>query len=179
MTCYSGVVASLAILGLAAGSYARSHRADEPLDPSKGARLSSRIRCDGSTNPQDEISLAATFSPGGWERTLKLEEFDEKYCKRINLGFACLMHGHARWRREWSSDSSRPATTGRYGLDSCYAWGSKDAPQYLLTGWYKEGGPESKLPWKQAALKQVSSKPEIYEFTDPNGGTVRLEITRP
>jgi hypothetical protein len=64
-------------------------------------------------------------------------------------------------------------------LDSCYTWGSKDAPQYLLTGWYKEGGPGSKLPWKQAVMKQVSSKPEIYEFADPNGGTVRLEITRP
>jgi hypothetical protein len=179
VTRYSGVVVSLAILGLAAGSYARSHRGEELLDPSKGARLSSRISCDGSTNPQDEISLAATFSPGGWERSLKLEEFDEKYCKRINLGFACVMPGHSRWRQEWSSDSSRPASTGKHGLDSCYTWGSKEAPQYLLTGWYKEGGPGSKLPWKQAVMKQVSSKPEIYEFADPNGGTVRLEITRP
>jgi hypothetical protein len=179
VTRYSGFVASLAILGLAIGGYARSHRDDQPIDPSKGARLSSRIPCDGSTNPEDEISLAATFSPGGWERSVKLQEFDAKYCKRIDLGFACLMPGHDRWRREWSSDSSRPATTGKYGLDSCYTWGSKDVPQYLLTGWYKEGGPESKLPWKQAVVKQVSSKPEIYEFADPQGGTVRLAIERP
>jgi hypothetical protein len=173
------VVASLAILALGAAAYARSRHGDELVDPSKGASLSSRIPCDGSTNPQEEISLAATFSPGGWERSLKLEVFDEKYCKRIDLGFACLMPGHDRWRREWSSDSSRPANTGRYGLDSCYTWGSKDTPKYLLTGWYKEGGADSKLPWKQAAVKQVSSKPEIYEFADPNGGTARLEIQRP
>ncbi len=179
MTRHSGVVASFVILALGAGAYARSHRSDEPLDPSKGARLSSRIPCDGSTNPQDEINLAATFSPGGWERSLKLDVFDEKYCKRIDLGFACVMHGHDRWRNEWSSDSSRPSSSGRYGLDSCYTWGSKDAPQYLLTGWYKKGGAGSKLPWKQAVVKQVSSKPEIYEFADPNGGTVRLEIQRP
>jgi hypothetical protein len=175
----SGILASIAILAIGAGAYARSHRDDQPLEPSKGVHLSSRIACDGSTNPQDEIRLAATFSPGGWERSWKLDEFDEKYCKRIDLGFACVMPGHDRWRRAWSADSSQPSATGRYDLDSCYAWGSKDAPQYLLTGWYKEGGPESKLPWKQAEVKQVSSKPEVYEFADPNGGTVRLEINRP
>src|SRR5271155_226428 len=130
MTRYSGVVASLAILVIGGGGYARSHREEESLDPSKGARLSSRIACDGSTNPQDEIRLTTTFSPGGWERSFKLEEFDEKYCKRIDLGFACVMPGHNRWRHEWSSDSSGTASTGSYGLDSCYEWGSKEAPQY-------------------------------------------------
>jgi hypothetical protein len=178
VTRYSVAIASIAILGLGAGVHARSHRGDEPLDPSKGARLTSRIPCDGSTNPQDQISLVATFSPGGWERSLKIEEFDEKYCKRIDLGFACLWPGHDRWRREWSIDSSHPASTGTFGLDSCYTWGSKDVPQFLLTGWYKEGAPGSKLPRKQAVVKQVSSKPEIYEFADPQQGTVRLEITR-
>jgi hypothetical protein len=158
--------------------YARSHRGDEPLDPSKGVRLTSRIPCDGETAPQDQIGLVATFSPGGWERSLKLEEFDEKYCKRIDLGFACLWPGHDRWRPEWSSDNARPTTNRTFGLDSCYAWGSKDEPQFLLTGWYKQGAPGSKLPWKQAVVKQVSSKPEIYEFADPQQGTVRLEITR-
>jgi len=54
----------------------------------------------------------------------------------------------------------------------------KDPPKYLLTGWYKEGAPDSKLPRKQAAVKQVSSNPEVYEFADPNGGTARLEISR-
>jgi hypothetical protein len=159
--------------------YARSHVPDEPLDPSKGASLSSRIPCDGATNPQDEISLAVTFSPGGWERSFTLTEFDEKYCKRGDLEFVCLMPGKtSRWRQEWSNDSSHPASVRKIGLDSCYKQGLKDAPKYLLTGWYKEGGPDPKLPRKQAAVKQVSSKPEVYEFADPNGGTARVEISR-
>jgi hypothetical protein len=66
----------------------------------------------------------------------------------------------------------------KVGLDSCYKRGLKDTPKYLLTGWYKEGAPDSKLPRKQAAVKQVSSNPEVYEFADPNGGRARLEINR-
>ncbi len=54
----------------------------------------------------------------------------------------------------------------------------KEAPQYILSGWYKEGEPNRKLPWKQALLKQVSSNPVTYEFADPNGGTARIEIRR-
>jgi len=179
VTRLSAVVASFAILGLGAGAYARAHVADEPLDPSKGLSLSSRIPCDGSTNPQDEISLATTFSPGGWERSFRINEFDEKYCKRMDLEFVCLMPGKtSRWRQGWSSVSSLPPGVGKVGLDSCYKHGLKDAPKYLLTGWYKEGGPDPKLPWKQAPVKQVSSKPDVYEFVDPNGGTARLEINR-
>jgi hypothetical protein len=178
MTRLSAVVASLAILGLGAGAYARAHAADEPLDPSKGVSLSSRFPCDGSTNPQDEISLAATFSTGGWERSFSINEYDEKYCKRGDLVFTCLMPGHTTWRQKWSGDSSRPAVVKNVGLDTCYKRGLKDTPKYLLTGWYKEGGPDPKLPWKQAAVKQVSSKPDVYELADPNGGTARLEINR-
>jgi hypothetical protein len=34
------------------------------------------------------------------------------------------------------------------------------------------------LPWKQAAIKQISAAPEIYEFADAKGGTARVEIER-
>jgi hypothetical protein len=34
------------------------------------------------------------------------------------------------------------------------------------------------MPWHQATIQQVSTLPEVYEFTDPKGGTARLEITR-
>jgi len=50
--------------------------------------------------------------------------------------------------------------------------------EYILSGWYREGAADRKLPWKQAAIKQVSAAPEIYEFSDSNGGTARVEIQR-
>jgi len=178
VTRLSAVVTTSAILGLGAGAYARAHAAHEPLDPSKGASLSSRIPCDGSTNPQDELSLAATFSPGGWERSFSINEFEEKYCQTGDLEFVCLKLGHSTWRQKWSTGSFGPAVVKKVGLDSCYKHGLKDPPKYLLTGWYKEGASDSKLPRNQAAVKQVSSNPEVYEFADPNGGTARLQINR-
>ena len=84
---------------------------------------------------------------------------------------------HSFWKQEFSVDSSHPETRS-YGLDSCYELGSKDAPQYVLSGWYRDGGPDSKLPWKQAMVKQITSRWEVFEFTDPNGGTGRVEINR-
>jgi hypothetical protein len=178
VTRLSAVVATFAILGLGAVAYGRAHAAHEPLDPSKGASLSSRIPCDGSTNPQDEMSLAAAFSPGGWERSFSIDQFEEKYCQTGDLEFVCLKPGHSTWRQKWSTGSSGPAGVKKVGLDSCYKHGLKDPPKYLLTGWYKEGASDSKLARKQAAVKQVSSNPEVYEFADPNGGTARLEVNR-
>ena len=55
---------------------------------------------------------------------------------------------------------------------------SKDPPQIVLSGWYRELGPDPKRPWKQAVLKKLDSRWETYEFTDPAGGTARIEITR-
>jgi hypothetical protein len=177
MARFAGVVASCAILGLGTGGYARTHNREEPLDPAKGAKLSSRLPCDGATNPQDQINLTPTFSLGTLERSFRIDVFEDKYCKRMDLGFACLTPRHSLWKQEWSVDSSHPE--GRsYGLDSCSEWGSKDTPRYVLTGWYREGGPESKLPWKQAVVKQVPSRWEVFEFADPSGGTGRLEINR-
>jgi hypothetical protein len=134
--------------------------------------LSSRIPCDGATNPQDLINLAATFSKGNWERSFRIEVYEANYCKRMDLGFTCLMPGHALWKQEWSVDSANPIA-GSYGLDSCSEWGSKETPQYVLTGWYRDDG-----TWKQAKVTKVSSRWETYEFSDPNGETGRLEISR-
>jgi hypothetical protein len=194
MARFAAVVASSAVLCVGVAAYARARVHDEPLDPSKGVKLSSRLPCDGATNPQDEIHLHPTFSPGSWERSFRITVFEQSYCKRMDLGFACLMPGHARWKVEWSADSSSDSsaagstarsadssqsTDANRGLDSCSDWGSKDPPQYILTGWYREGGSGSKLPWKQAALQPVSSRWETYEFADPQGGTARLEIGHP
>ena len=96
---------SLAGLGLAAGVYARTHRADDLVDRVQGVRLASRLPCDGSTNPQEELKLETTFSPGGWQRSFHLDVFESRYCKRLDLYFFCVMHGHDKWKHEWAQDS--------------------------------------------------------------------------
>ena len=76
----------------------------------------------------------------------------------------------------------KPSAHALVPLSSCYAWGSTELAQYILSGWYQEGAPDSrvdsKMVWHQVQVKQVSKVPEVYEFADPKGGTARLEITR-
>jgi hypothetical protein len=169
-------LAALAVLGLAAGVFARSH-AEDVVDRVQGVRLASRLPCDGSTSPQEDLQFETTFSPGGGARAFHLDVFESQYCKRLDLYFFCVVHGRERWRHEWARESEGPPGPGRYWIDACAARGSKDAQEYILSGWYREGA-NRKLPWKQAAIKQVSATPEIYEFADANGGTARVEIKR-
>jgi len=169
--------ALLAVLGLGAAVYARSNKTDD-LNRVQGVRIASHLPCDGSTNPQEGLKLATTFSPGGWLRAFHLDAFESQFCKHVDLYFFCVMHGHDRWRHEWESVSQSSTSSAISWIDSCAAWGSKNAPDYILSGWYLEGEASKKLPWKQASLKKVSDAPEIFEFTDPNGGTARVEITR-
>jgi hypothetical protein len=183
------VVAASAILGLAGGSYARTKVREEPLDTAKGAKLASRIPCDGVTNPEDQVKLVSAFSAGTVEREFRIDVYEDKYCKRMDLGFKCLQEGKALWKEEWSVNNSHPqGETGFYGLASCADEGlaaqsaavqiSKDPPQIVLSGWYREPGADPNAPWKQAVLKKLDSRWETYEFTDPAGGTARIELTR-
>src|SRR5271170_2685416 len=173
------VLAFCAILGLAAGGSARTKVREEPLDPSKGAKLTSRIPCDGVTNPEDQVKLVSTFPAEKLERSFRIDVYEENYCKRMDLGFKCLEPGHALWKQEWSVLNSHPqGENGTYGLASCAAQGSKDAPQIVLTGWYREPGSDPNRTWKQVELKKLDSRWETYEFADPDGETARLEITR-
>jgi hypothetical protein len=175
----TAILASCAILGLAAGGFARTKVREEPLDPSKGAKLISRIPCDGVTNPEDQVKLVSTFSAGTLERSFRINVYEDKYCKRMDLGFKCLQTGRDLWKEEWSVDNSHPqGETGNYGLASCSEQGSKDAPQIVLTGWYRETGSDPNRPWKQAMVTKLDSRWETYDFADPNGGTARIEITR-
>ena len=171
-------LALLGILALGAGLFARSHRGDDLVDRVQGVRIANRLPCDGATNPQEELKFATTFSPGGWQRSFHLDVFESQYCKRLDLYFFCLMHGHDRWKHEWTQDSQGAPGSARYWINACSSWGAKDAQEYILSGWYQEGPANPKLPWKQAAIKQVSATPEVYEFTDSNGGTARVEIQR-
>jgi hypothetical protein len=183
------IFTTCAIFGLAAGGYARTKIREEPLDPSKGAKLASRIPCDGVTDPEDQVSLVSAFSAGTLEREFRINVYEENYCKRGDLGFKCLKPGTALWKEEWSVNNSHPqGETGLYGLASCTEEGlaaqsaavqiSKEPPQIVLSGWYREPGADPNRPWKQAVLKKVDSRWETYEFTDPNGGTARVEISR-
>ncbi|HUD99606.1 MAG TPA: hypothetical protein VMR62_08530 [Bryobacteraceae bacterium] len=174
----SVVFSTIAVLGLGAAVFARAHRAEDLVDRVQGVRIASRFPCDGATNPQEDVKLETTFSPGGWQRAFHLDVFESQYCKRLDLYFFCVMHGHDRWKHEWEQNSQGPQVPARYWVNTCSAWGSKDAQEYILSGWFQEGAADRKLPWKQAAIKQVSATPEIYEFTDANGGTARLEIKR-
>jgi hypothetical protein len=190
----AAVLATSAILGLAGGGYARTKVREEPLDTSKGAKLASRIPCDGVTNPEDQVKLVSTFSAGTVEQAFRINVYEDKYCKRVDLGFKCLQEGKALWKEDWSVDNSHPqGETGFYGLASCGEPSlagagavqgrsaeqvSKDPPQIVLSGWYREPGPDPKRPWKQAVLKKLDSRWETYEFADPAGGTARIELTR-
>jgi len=169
--------AAMTALGIAAGGFAKTHEKEAPVDPQKGANLASRIPCDGETNPEDQVTLTPMFSEGGLERSFRIQLYEDKYCKRGDLGWACVQSGKGLWKEEWSADSSQAAATGTLGLSSCYEQGSKDAPRYILTGWYREKG-DPKTPWKQAEIKKAALRWETYEFTDPDGGTARLEIGR-
>ncbi len=169
--------ALLAAAALGAGVFAKTHPGDV-VDRVQGVRIASHLPCDGDTNPQEDVQLSTTFSPGGWQRSFHLDVFESQYCKRLDLYFFCVMHGHDHWKHEWEQDAQGPQGSGRFWMNACAERGSKAAQDYILSGWYQEGPADRKLAWKQAAIKQVSTTPEVYEFTDAQGGTARAEVKR-
>ncbi len=150
------------------------HPSREPLDPTKSVPLHSRIPCDGNGGPEDLLRIKATFPSGGWSREFEVSHYVNEKCE-VDVKIKCLHREKAGWRELWSAANVETSTRALLPISSCYEWGSSTAAQYLLSGWYAA---DSKLAWKQAPIKQVSSEPEVYEFTDPNGGTARLEIGR-
>jgi len=153
------------------------HPSREPLDPAKSAPLHSRIPCDGNGAPEDLLRIKATFPSGGWSREFVVSHHVNERCE-VDVKIKCLHREKAGWRDVWSAANVETSTHTLLPISSCYEWGSNAPAQYVLSGWYQEGEADSKLAWKQAPVKQISSEPEVYEFTDPNGGTARLEIGR-
>ncbi len=149
----------------------------EPLDLSKGVKIASRLACDGITAPEDHIVLKAAFSPAGFEKSFILDTFEKERCK-VDVRVKCFDKQKEGWRRAWSINSAAAPAPATFALASCYKWGENEPAQYVLSGWYKDSATDPKFPWKQAALKQVSTSPDIYAFEDPNGGSGRLEIDR-
>jgi hypothetical protein len=150
------------------------HPSREPLDPAQGVQLHSRIPCDGFGSPEDLLRMRPTFSKAGVEEFV-VSRYHTERCE-VDIKGKCLHHEKAGWRDIWSS-SAAPDGSALVPVESCYKWGAADPSQYVLSGWYNEGT-EQKPMWRQARIKQVSEKPEVYEFTDPSGGTARLEVGR-
>jgi hypothetical protein len=167
----------LFLLALELSVSARSMKSDEVIDISKTVPLTSRIPCDGATAPQDEVNAKTTFSDGPSERSFTLSEFQQGSCG-VNVKVHCFDKKRTGWRQEWAMTNTHPPRPAMVSLDSCYAWGSKEAAQYVVSGWYKPSGANKKTLWIQAEVKRVSTSPDVYEFTDATGGTARLELTR-
>ena len=168
-------VVSVVFLGLAVGGSARTKVREDPLDSQKGAKLASRIPCDGVTNPEDQIKLVSTFSAGTVERAFRINVYEDRYCKHMDLGFKCLDPGHVLWKEEWSVTNSHPqGESGSFGLAACLEQGSKEPPQIVLAA-----GIEKRIPIaetarlesavEQADIKRIDSRWETYEFADPAG----------
>jgi hypothetical protein len=153
------------------------HPKQEPVDPAKSAQLHSRLLCDGYGAPEDLVQVKVTFAPGDSAREFVLNRFQDYKCE-LDVKGKCLHKIKPGWRDVWSAANQKPSAHAVVPLSSCYAWGSTELAQYILSGWYQDGPADPKLPWLQATVKQVSTVPEVYEFTDPKGGTARLEITR-
>jgi hypothetical protein len=166
----SNFLAFLLIFGL-------GHPKQDPVDPAKSVQLHSRLKCDGYGAPEDLVQFKVTFSPGASAREFVLNRFQDYKCE-LDVKGKCLHKIKEGWRDVWSAANVQPSAHAVIPLSSCYEWGSTELAQYVLSGWYQEGAADPKLPWHQTTVKQVSSIPEVYEFTDPKGGTARLEITR-
>ncbi len=172
----ANLLAFLLIFGL-------GHPKQEPVDPAKSAPLHSRLKCDGYGAPEDLVRIQVTFSPGAWAREFVVSRYQDYKCE-LDVKGKCLHKIKEGWRDAWSVSNVQPSAHAMLPISSCYEWGSTELAKYVLSGWYQEGAADPKLAWHQSTIKQVSSgaslegAPEVYEFTDPNGGTARLEITR-
>ncbi|HTB19209.1 MAG TPA: hypothetical protein VK708_13905 [Bryobacteraceae bacterium] len=153
------------------------HPKQDPVDPAKSAQLHSRLPCDGYGAPEDLLRIKATYSPGGSAREFIVSRYQIDKCS-VETMFQCWHKQRAGWREVWAAENAESSAQAMLPLASCNEWGSTEAAQYILSGWYQEGAADPKLPWHQGTVKQVSSVPEVYEFSDPSGGTARLEITR-
>jgi hypothetical protein len=165
------------------------HPARDPVDPAKGVQLHSRIPCDGNGGPEEAVHVKATFSSGAPSssstaaaaaREFVVSRYQTDKCS-VETMLQCWHKARSGWHEAWSAASNapgaQPSVSDILPLVSCNEWGSTEAPQYVLSGWYQEGS-EAKPMWRQGTVKQISSQPEVYEFTDPGGGTARLEIKR-
>ena len=153
------------------------HAKQEPVDPAKGVPLHSRLKCDGYGAPEDLTRDPRDIFSRRLGAPLPGEPLRNRPVRSGN-DVSVSAQTRAGWREVWSAANDQPAAHAVLPISSCDDWGSTEPAQYILSAWYQEGAANPKLPWHQATVKQVSTLPEVYEFTDANGGTARLEMTR-
>lgn len=149
---------------------------ERAISLSMSAALKSRIPCDGHTSPEDHPVTKATFSPGGWERSFTISVYQHGEC-HLDMKVRCFDKQKEGWHDTFVVKNDSAPKNDQVSIQSCAAWGSTEPAQIILTAWYKESASNPKLPWIQAPVKKVSSTPDVYEFTDPQGGTGRLELS--
>ena len=153
------------------------HPARELLDPAKSAHVSARVPCDGHTAREDEVGVHSSFSQGGALREFTVNRFHQEACA-VDIKGKCMHKEKAEWRAVWSATSDQSSSSETVSIGACYAWGSSEPAQYVVSGWYQDTENAKKPIWKQLTVKQASQDPEVFEFTDPSGGTGRLELRR-
>ncbi len=166
----SNFLALLLIFGL-------GHPSREPVDAAKSAQLHSRLPCDGYGAPEDLLKIKTTFSSGGSAREFTISRIETDKCS-VESMFQCWHKPRTGWHDIWSAINNEPSATATIPISSCDAWGSTAPAQYILSGWYRDTASNSKDEWHQGTLKQVSAQPDVYEFTDPSGGSAHIEIIR-
>jgi hypothetical protein len=156
------------------------HPSRDPVDPAKGIALHNHIPCDGFGGPEQAVHVQVTFSPGATPREFDISRYEVEKCE-VESMFQCWHKARAGWRDTWSASNAAPDAKPSSGaivpIASCNEWGSKEPAKYILSGWYRENA-DTKPFWRQSVVRQISTQPEVYEFTDPNGGMARIQIGR-
>jgi hypothetical protein len=158
-----------------------THKAEHTIDPALSAKLTSRIPCDGAASPEDHPIVKTSFPPGGLERSFTITTYQKGGCK-FDAKVKCLNKEVEGFYNSWTVSSTAPALKAdQVSLRSCYAWGSSEPAQYLLSAFVASGErnpkhPHKAAPMKQVAVKKTGSNPDVYEFSDPQGGNGRIEL---
>ena len=109
------------------------HPKQDPIDPAKGAKLQSRLRCDGYGAPEDLIRIKASYSSSAWAREFVLSRYHDYKCE-LDVKGKCLHKIKEGWRDVWTASNQQPSAHALLPLSSCYQWGSSELAQYVLSG---------------------------------------------
>ena len=110
--------------------------------------MHSRLKCDGYGAPEDLLRIKATFSSGAWAREFVVSRYQTDKCG-VETMFQCWHKPRLAGTTCGPPRTTQPAAHALLPLSSCYDWGSTEAAQYVLSGWYQEGAADPKLAWQQ------------------------------
>ena len=156
-----------------------SRKSDHVIDLSKTLPLATHRSCDGYTSPEEHPAVEAQFSRDGSDRFFLVSVYQKSACK-VDVKGKCLDKQVEGWQDVWTVHNTDEIRTDMLSLRTCYTWGTSEPAEYVLSGWYQAGeenSKQSKKPkqaWVQAAIRKTSSTPDVYEFSDGQGGSAKL-----